>query len=390
MIGAFEELLSCLPGGAQAGMDWPGAMRGPLGWVLSRMAGTPQDPRAHGEGDVLTHTRMTCAALEELPGWQALPPAQRQMVYLAALLHDAGKPECTRLEDGRWTSRGHAARSARLARELMWGEYALCGVREAMEFRECVCALVEHHGLPERMRECTEPEREAVRLAALGELAPGFTLEALALLAEAGIRGSRCVGAERRLRGIERCRELAARAGCLSGPRRFASAHSRRGYMAGRSASPDAPGEEDCWGTVVLLCGMPGTDKAGFARRELAQLPLLSLEEMGRRMGIAPGGHKGPVVNAADELAREYLRAHRPFVWCAPGLTPWARARQIALFERYGAAVRVIYLETTLDAQQRRNEQRLDALSDSALSELRRSAALPTPAEACQVEWICV
>lgn len=387
---AYEELVRRLPGGAQDAMDWDGAMHGPLGWVLGRMAGTPQDPQAHGEGDVLTHTRMTCAALEALPGWQALPPRQRQMVYLAALLHDAGKPGCTRLEDGRWTSRGHSDAGARLARELLWDEYAMCGTPEAVEFRECVCALVEHHALPLHLSGHAEPEREATRLAALGELAHGFTLEGLALLAEADVRGRECEDAERMLRAVEQFRELAADAGCLTGPRAFESAHSRREYMAGRDVAPGCASGDAGWGPVVLMSGLPGTGKDEFIRRELAQLPIVSLDELRLRMGISPSEYQGPVVNAATELAREHLRARRPFVWNATNLTPWMRARQISLFERYGAAVRVIYLETTLDAQQRRNESREYVVPDGTIADMRRQTTLPTHAEAQDVEWICV
>ena len=107
-------------------------------------------------------------------------------------------------------------------------------------------------------------------------------------------------------------------------------------------------------------------------------------------MGISLSEYQGPVVNAATELAREHLRARRPFVWNATNLTPWMRARQISLFERYGAAVRVIYLETTLDAQQRRNESREYVVPDGTIADMRRQTTLPTHAEAQDVEWICV
>ncbi len=383
MLG-IEELERLLSDGAGDGFDWARLMRGPLGSLLSRMAGTPQDARWHGEGDVLTHARMTCRALAELPAFGALPERRRAMLMVAALLHDAGKPDCTRLEDGRWTARGHAGASAQLARELLWAEYALCGAPDALEFRECVCALIERHAVPLSMSAHAEPEREAVRLAALGELAPGFTLDALALLAEADARGRECADAGQLLERVARFREVARAADCLYGPRVFESARARRAYMAGR----DVPGPD--WGPVVLICGLPGTGKYDYLRRELPGLPVVSPYELGCGMGAAPGERQGEVLSAAGELARTYLRARQPFAWLASSLTPWARARQIALFERYGAAVRVVYLETTLGAQARRNEARARALSDSALAGLRRQTTPPTSAEAQRAEWICV
>lgn len=43
------------------------------------MQHTVQSPRWHGEGDVLTHTMMTCEALASLPEYQELD-LQRQQI----------------------------------------------------------------------------------------------------------------------------------------------------------------------------------------------------------------------------------------------------------------------------------------------------------------------
>ena len=81
-------------------------------WIR-RLAGCPQDAIHHAEGDVWIHTRMVCEALAALPAWRSLPDEERHIVFAAALLHDVGKPDCTRREpDGRISSaatRGAAA-----------------------------------------------------------------------------------------------------------------------------------------------------------------------------------------------------------------------------------------------------------------------------------------
>src|SRR5947209_7885476 len=85
------------------------------------LAGCPQDPVHHAEGDVWIHTRMVCQALAGLPAWRELPHQEREIVFAAALLHDVAKPECTRTEPGgRISSRGHSRRGAILARQLLW------------------------------------------------------------------------------------------------------------------------------------------------------------------------------------------------------------------------------------------------------------------------------
>ncbi|MFN7932168.1 MAG: AAA family ATPase [Bryobacteraceae bacterium] len=65
------------------------------------MQDCPQDAVHHAEGDVWIHVRMVAEAL-------------------AALRHDVAKPICTRIEDGRLTSRGHSQRGAILARHILW------------------------------------------------------------------------------------------------------------------------------------------------------------------------------------------------------------------------------------------------------------------------------
>src|SRR4051812_17637098 len=88
---------------------------------IRNLAGCPQDPMYHAEGDVWLHTRMVCEELAALPAWRSLPEDERHTVFAAAVLHDTGKPDCTRVEpDGRITSRGHSRRGSILSRRLLW------------------------------------------------------------------------------------------------------------------------------------------------------------------------------------------------------------------------------------------------------------------------------
>lgn len=61
------------------------------GWLES-MRGTPQSPVHHHEGDVLTHTEMVGQALVDDPEFAALPADRRDELWVAAVLHDDGKP----------------------------------------------------------------------------------------------------------------------------------------------------------------------------------------------------------------------------------------------------------------------------------------------------------
>ena len=71
-----------------------------IGAFWEEMGRTPQNPSFHGEGDVLTHTRLVVEALAKLESFHRLPEIQKEILFLSAALHDAGKPITTRLEDG--------------------------------------------------------------------------------------------------------------------------------------------------------------------------------------------------------------------------------------------------------------------------------------------------
>ncbi len=86
---------------------------------IKAMAGTPQDPEWHPEGDVFTHTCHCCDAMARLEGWRQADAESRIAYMLAILAHDFGKPATTRREikDGRMriVSPGHEEAGAGLA-----------------------------------------------------------------------------------------------------------------------------------------------------------------------------------------------------------------------------------------------------------------------------------
>jgi hypothetical protein len=52
---------------------------------IQALAGCPQDPVHHAEGDVWIHTRMVCEALVALDAWRQHSEPERQIVFAAAV-----------------------------------------------------------------------------------------------------------------------------------------------------------------------------------------------------------------------------------------------------------------------------------------------------------------
>jgi tRNA nucleotidyltransferase (CCA-adding enzyme) len=118
------------------------------GWLahfpeVAAMAGVPQEPQWHPEGDVLTHTKHCLDALARLPEWQQSDPTRRRALTLAVLAHDFGKPSTTaRVEKHgalRWTSPGHESAGGPLA------EAFLRRVGAPLQLIDWVRPLVVHH-----------------------------------------------------------------------------------------------------------------------------------------------------------------------------------------------------------------------------------------------------
>lgn len=119
-------------------------------------------------------------------------------------------------------------------------------------------------------------------------------------------------------------------------------------------------------------------------------MPVVSLDDIRRSHKLSPEGSQGYVASLGKEEAKPYLRKHQPFVWNATNLTVDIRRQLIDLFESYGAAVRVVYLETNLETQSRRNAGREDKVPEKALDAFLRKLSVPEVHEARCIQWLCV
>lgn len=386
----MEQLLACLPKPPDYAWDWAGLDKTALAPLFERMRKTQQNPAWHGEGDVWTHTRMVCEALSGLADFRALPERQREALALAALLHDAGKPACTRLEDGVLVSPHHGAEGAALVRQMLWEGFDLAGTVEKQHLRETVCFLIRYHTLPLHLMDNQNPHLRARRVAANGQLCPDFSLHLLCLLSEADVLGRISPDTKQKLEDIQLSRELAAEAGCLDQPFAFASPVTAHAYLSGKNVWPEQLLHDDTWGEVILLCGLPGTGKDTWIREHCPDLPAVSLDDLRREMNVKPTDKQGRVVQAAQEMAREFLRQKQPFVWNATSLTPMLRRKQIQLFEEYGASVRVVYLETGWQENMRRNLGRVHRVPESVIASMLGRIIPPERQEARRVDWLCI
>jgi predicted kinase len=320
---------------------------------------------------------MVCAALVVLPGFLALPEAERRLLFAAALLHDVAKPSCTRHEpDGRISSRGHSRRGAITARGILWR----LGVPFAT--REQIAALVRWHQAPFFLIDRPDAERLALTISQTARC------DLLALLAEADARGRLAPDQGRMLENTalfaEFCRDL----GCLNAPYAFPSDHSRVLYFRSPGRDPAYLAHDDTRCTVTLLSGLPGAGKDHWLREHHPELPVVSLDALRQQLGIAPTDRQGAVLTRARELAREHLRAGRDFAWNGTNLSRAIREQCISLFADYRARVHIIYLEAPQAQLLRQNRERHNVVPEEALARMLERWEVPDPTEAHRVDWL--
>jgi predicted kinase len=344
--------------------------------ILSWMEECPQEPDFHQEGDVLRHTKMVCESLVSLEEWRQLEERNRSTLFLAALLHDVGKLECTREEGGRITSRGHSRRGEIASRSILWKK----GV--PFRIREQVCALVAAHQIPFFLLERPDAKRLVIGLSQV------LRNRRLALLSEADARGRICRDQQDLLDRVELFREFCLDLRCLEEPWKFASAHSRFIYFRNSQQSPEYEAYDDTRGEVIIMSGLPGAGKDHWIRNHRPDLPVVSLDAIREELKVKPTDKQGRVLFAAREQAREHLRKNRPFVWNATNLSRQIREQCVNLVADYSAKIRIVYVEVPEEILMEQNRRRKGAVPDEVIRKLTGIWEIPDIREAHHVQFI--
>jgi len=368
-------VLDHCPTGPDWDVDWP-ALREAYPWVDALHA-CPQDSVYHAEGDVGVHTAMACDALAADPEFRALSREARENVFTAVLMHDVAKPACTKREsDGRITSRGHSNRGDVLARQLLW--------REGVSFarREAICGLIRYHQVPFFLVDRADSRKLAFRVSHVARC------DHLAIVARADGEGRRCrddADQRRILDNVALFREYCDENECLSGPRVFASDHSRFLYFLKEGRDPTYCAHDDTAFEATLMVGLPAAGKDTWIQQNAVDLPLVSLDRIRAELGIDPAGPQARVVDEARQRAKAHLRRCQAFVWNATNLGRDIRASLISLFANYGARVRVVYLEAPEAILRERNQSRSEPVPARAIERMLNRWTIPSLVDAHEV-----
>ena len=143
--------------------------------MLFRLINCEQSPVNHPEGDVWEHTLQVV----DLTAGRKHHSRDPEVLMFAALLHDIGKPDTTRVRDGKITAYGHDLKGEKLARIF------LSELRAGNSLIEGVGRLVREHMHPVLLYKT----RENVSDKAIRKLVNRINVRELMLLAEADFKG---------------------------------------------------------------------------------------------------------------------------------------------------------------------------------------------------------
>lgn len=369
----------CPASPTESALDWH-VLLARFSW-LRAMHGVPQSPLYHAEGDVLIHTRMVTEALLVLDEWKKLSATNRQALFASALLHDAGKPDCTIIEEtGHISSRGHARKGEKMARRLLWLGEELA-TPAPFTLREQIARLVRWHGLPLQFLDKPDPARAVI------EASQYIRLDQVALLAEADVRGRICPDQGELLDRIALFREFCQEQACYTAPRAFASEYSRFVYLHSERGDPNYAAYDDTRFEVVVLAGLPGAGKDTWLHTNLPDWPVISLDSIRREIGVSPTQDQGQVVQLARARARELMRQERSFVWNATSITRMMRRRVLDLALDYHARTRLVYIEAPFADILSRNRTRAASVPEHIIYRLLNKLEMPDASEAHRVEY---
>lgn len=301
-----------------------------------------QDAEYHAEGDVWRHTQMVRAALNTC-----------DLVFVAAALyHDVAKPQ-TRIEitsDG-VTHVSHPNHS-KLGAHVWWQDSSQMTELSAAQ-RAYVWFLIRYHQRP------FHAWKQSDMMRFMAHMAVDVNMYHLIDFAQADNQGRQSVHQTHTQEQLHLLQEWCNEHDMFS---IFHSDHHRVTYFENAHRHIDYVPPDPQGSRVMLMSGLPGSGKDTHISTMYPHTPVVSLDDIRRTLKVDPTDNQGAVIQAAQELARKYLRTQTTFVWNATCVTRLQRQKIIQLCRSYDAHVSICEMTTPWNVCVHRNQNRVHAV----------------------------
>ena len=339
---------------------------------FSDMKLTKQDVKYHAEGDVYIHTLMVLDEVEKLN----IHYKDKALLRYISVLHDIGKPACTRISDDDITSYGHSRIGYHIAIELL--------SKLNLPFNDMIqiCNIIKNHSKPFHTIDNSDPEREVISLSLECDLK---LLYELCYCDNTGrIFGKK----DDSYFNLEYFKEVAIKLDCFNKPFKFKSSIAKFNYLYKKTHHFSDEPYDDTKSKVWLLSGLPGSGKDYYINKNLSHLNVISLDEIRNNLKIKPTDEQGLVIQTAKEKAREYLRKGVDFIWNGTNTSKLMRDGLISLFDNYNAYITIVYIHKNLNDILEMNKNRDRVVPEKVIRKLFRNIDIPVESEAHEILYI--
>jgi len=332
-----------------------------------------QDKRFHQEGNVWTHTLMVCQELMLLTEWINLDITTKNILLLAALFHDIGKPSTSIHTESGIKAKNHGLVGAKITRQI------LSENKIQIETREQIVNLVRYHTTPPNLLKRNNPLYWALKLSCF------VSPKLLFLLAKADGMGRISLDRDEFIERIELFCEFCKENKCFDHPFQFVNDHARFLYFRNELSSMSYHPYEDFSCQVTLLAGMPAAGKDFWIDSQKDGSPIISLDNIRKQLDIKATQNQGKVIQEARRQFCTFLRNKESLIFNATNIVRSTREKWIRLAHQYGAKVKIVYIERDLETMLSSNEKRSNPVPRTIWWKLFNKLDIPDITEAHKV-----
>lgn len=350
---------------------------------LAELEKSTQDPIHHQEGTVGIHTRMVINELISSVDYRDLSSRDRFKMFWTAVFHDSGKPATREeLADGRITNVGHSRLGALIARENLRAKHVPFFLREE------ICNLIYLHQWPFYLWETNERRSEMQQRKDAIKSSLMSDTRHLLMHATADAKGRVSADNAGIVERVGLTGLLFEEQGILGRTYEFANNESRVACFDHEDREPGHAAREDFRCHVTVMCGLQGSGKDTWLAENRSDRPTVSFDQLRVDMKISHSDNQGAVAQAAQELAKTYLRAGQNFSWNATNVLPEMRGKVLRLLRAYNAEIEIVYIETLPEVLLKQNANRKAAVPVDAINRLVRKMEPPQPWEAHSIRHV--
>jgi len=208
------------------------------------------------------------------------------------------------------------------------------------------------------------------------------------MLAVADFRGRDSKESNRGEDDLDWYKAMAIENNCFGTP--YPLANDKAKFLLGQHALTNLHYEpfEDYRCQITMMSGVPGCGKDTWLKQNRPELPVVSLDNIRKQLGVSPEANQGTVIATARERCRELLRSSTSFAFNATNTTRQIRSLWIDLFAQYNARIEIVAIENTTSKTLAQNRNRTNPVPDSVILRLIERSEPVHVLEAHQIHYV--